>query len=181
MFRETEREETDMKYTSAEAAKLLRKFMEERHALLAQEAKCKAFHAALGEDPETVRPAYDFAAAQAELAAVEGKIRRVKHAINVFNTTTVVPGVGMTIDELLVYLPQLTETKEKLSGMAAVLPKERDSYGGYGGSAGVIDYTYANYAPEEARAAYVAVADRLAAAQTALDLVNSTVRMDIEL
>lgn len=170
-----------MTYTSAEAAKLLRKYMEERRALLAQEAKCKAFHAALGEDPETVRPVYDFAAMQAELAAVEGKIRRIKHAVNVFNTTTVVPGVGMTIDELLVYLPQLSEAKERLSGMASALPKERNSYGGYGGSAGVIDYTYTNYVPEDARAAYVEVADRLADAQTALDLVNSTVTMEIEL
>ncbi len=170
-----------MTYTSAEAAKLLRKYMEERRALLAQEVKCRAFHAALGEDPETVRPVYDFDAMQAELAAVEGKIRRIKHAINVFNTTTVVPGVGMTIDELLVYLPQLSEAKERLSGMASALPKERNSYGGYGGSAGVIDYTYTNYVPEDARAAYVEVADRLANAQTALDLVNSTVTMEIEL
>ena len=49
------------------------------------------------------------------------------------------------------------------------------------GKARVIDYTYANYVPEDARAAYVEVADRLADAQTALDLVNSTVTMEIEL
>lgn len=169
-----------MKCTSAEAAKLVRKFTEERRALLAKEAKCRTFNAALGEDPETVRPAYDFFAMQAEIAAAEDKIRRVKHAINVFNTTTVVPGFDMTIDEMLVYLPQLTERKEKLSGMANVLPKERAGFGGYGGST-TIDYVYANYVPEDAGTALETVSDRLSAAQTALDLVNSTATMDIDL
>lgn len=169
-----------MKYTSAEAAKLLRKYTEERRALLAKESKCKTFNAALGEDPESVRPAYDFMAVQAEIAAAEDRIRRVKHAINVFNTTTVVPGFDMTIDEMLVYLPQLTETKEKLSDMASALPKERTGLSGYGGSA-AIDYVYANYVPEDAAAALEAVSDRLYAAQTALDLVNSTVTMEIDL
>lgn len=170
-----------MQYTSAEAAKLLRKFTEERRALLAREQKCKMFNAALGEDIETVRPAYDFTTMQADIAAVEKKIRCIKHAINVFNTTTVVPGFNMTIDEVLVYLPQLTETKEKLSEMSAVLPKARAGLGGYMSSASVIDYEYANYVPEDAEAALQEVSDRLSAVQTALDLVNSTVKMDIDL
>lgn len=170
-----------MKCTSAEAAKMIRKFTEERRALLMREQKCKMFNAALGEDIETVRPAYDFAAMQADIAAVEEKIRRVKHAINVFNTTTAVPGFDMTIDEVLVYLPQLTETKDRLSEMAAVLPKTRAGLGAFMSNASVIDYEYANYVPEDAEAALEAVSDRLAAVQTALDLVNSTVQMDIDL
>lgn len=64
--------------------------------------------AAMGEDIESVRPAYDYAKTQARLEELEGTIRRLKHAINRFNTTQVVDGFGITIDEMLVYIPQLT-------------------------------------------------------------------------
>lgn len=57
----------------------------------------------MGEDIESVRPAYDYAKTQARLEELEGAIRRLKHAINCFNTTQVVDGFGITIDEMLVY------------------------------------------------------------------------------
>ena len=44
---------------------------------------------------------------QEQLADIEQKIRKLKHTINVFNTMTVIPEFGITIDEMLVYLPQL--------------------------------------------------------------------------
>ena len=48
-----------MKYTSAEAAKLLRSLNEE-HSLLKEEIRKKStFLAAMGEDPETVRPEFN--------------------------------------------------------------------------------------------------------------------------
>ena len=71
-----------MKYTSAEAAKLLRKLNEEVENLEAQEAKRKKFNAAMGEDIETVRPEYDYADTQRKLKDLEAKIRMVKHTLN---------------------------------------------------------------------------------------------------
>lgn len=71
-----------MKYTSAQANKLLKKLNDEYSALLDKEQRSRDFRAAMGEDVESVRPAYDYAETQARLAELEGKIRALKHAIN---------------------------------------------------------------------------------------------------
>jgi len=102
-------------------------------------------------------------------AALDTKIRAVKHAINRFNVEHEVPGFGMTIDQMLVYIPQLTRRKQKLLEMQDRLPKQREP--GYG--ANIIDYSYANYDIGAARADYAKVSDELARAQTALDVANS--------
>jgi len=166
-----------MKYTSAEAAKLLRKLNEEHDALLQREEQAKSFLASVGEEVESVRPAYDYEATQQRLAELEEDIRTVKHAINVFNATHTVEGFDLTIDQMLVYIPQLTRLKAKLAEMAACLPKTREA--AYG--AGVIDYRYANYDVDRAAADHAQVSDLLAEAQTALDAANSKETMEIDL
>lgn len=167
-----------MKYTSAEANKLLKSLNEERDTILNLEENGKSFIAATIEDIEAVRPDYSYADTQQKLAAVEAKIRRVKHAINIFNTTTKVPGFDMTIDEILVYIPQLSARKYRLATMANVLPQKREKSSGQGN---IIDYRYANYDVNAAGVDAKAASDILAKVQTALDLVNSTMTMEIEL
>ena len=111
--------------------------------------------------------------AQESQKELEGKIRKLKHAVNVFNATHVVPGFDMTIDEMLVYIPQLTRRKAKLAEMKAKLPKSRVSEVGARIS-NVIDYTYLNYDLAEVEADYERVSDELSDAQLALDAVNSS-------
>ena len=77
-----------MNYTSAEANKLLKKLNDEYTALLDKETRSRDFRAAMGEDVASVRPAYDYVETQARLAALEEKIRRLKHAINCFTSST---------------------------------------------------------------------------------------------
>lgn len=166
-----------MKITSAEAAKLLRQLNEEYSAICMTERNSKEFNAAVGEDIEELRPEYDYADTQARLEEIDGKIRRLKHAINVFNTVTEVPGFGMTIDQVLVYIPQLSRRRSKLYQMMGVLPKRRSP----ASFNNIIDYTYANYDVAEAKADFEQVSDTLAKLQTALDLVNSTETMEVEL
>ena len=100
--------------TSAMAAKHLKKLNDQRDSLLSMEKKAKVFTAAIQEDIETVRPAYDYAAAQKELTALDTKIRKLKHTLNCFNSTYVIPELDMTIDQVLIYIPQLTARKRKL-------------------------------------------------------------------
>ncbi len=169
-----------MKYTSAEANKLLKKLNEEKSMLLDNESRSATFSAALGEDVESVRPEYDYFETDKKLEALNADIRKVKHAINVFNTTHAVPGFDMTIDEMLVYIPQLTAKKARLLAMSSRLPKERKSVSGYGTNA-VIDYLYANYDVSKAAEDYGAVSELLSRAQTALDIVNSTETMEIDI
>lgn len=169
-----------MKMTSAQAAKLLRKLNDELRNLTVREENSRSFLASLGEDPESVRPAYDYAEMQKQQAELEQKIRKVKHAINVFNATTVIPEFGFTIDEMLVYLPQLTRRLNKLSVMADALPKVREN-AAFGRGNTIVDYRYANYDIEQVNADYRETSAELARAQTALDLINNTAEFDIEI
>ena len=152
-----------MKYTSAEAAKLLRKLNEELKVLRAKEMKGYRFTAAVDEDIESARPMYDYVKSQEEQNSIEAKIRKVKHAINCFNTGTMIPGFDKTVDE----------------EMASFLPKERVSKG-YSATK-IIEYTYTNYEIEKAAEDLAAVTDELAKAQTALDVVNNREQMDIDI
>ena len=167
-----------MKVTSAEAAKILRAVNEEIMAIREKEDRSATFIASLGEEVESVRPAYSYEEAGERIAALEAKVRLIKHAMNQFNISTEVPGFSMTVDQMLVYIPQLTQKKKRLSVMAARLPKERvNTYG----AKTIVEYTYTNYDPEQAAADLVKVNDELARAQTALDVVNNSLTMEIEL
>ncbi len=170
-----------MKITSAEAAKLLRKLNEEVESLQLKEANSKEFLAAVGENVEDVRPCYDYGATQLQIDALNEKIRKLKHAINTFNITHVVDGFDMTIDQLLVYIPQLGRKRDKLYNMKNRMPKARENTNAFGKTSSIIDYRYINYDLEQVTKDYEATADTLARAQTALDLVNSTMTMDVEL
>ena len=165
-----------MKCTSAEAAKYLRKLNEDYASLLSREEVRRDFLVSLGEDPESVRPPYDFRETQDALDEMEQKIRRVKHAINLFNTTHTVPGFDLTIDEMLVLIPQLTKRKNKLAEMKEKLPKTREQT--YSKN-NIVDYRYINYDSDEAASEYEKAAEQLSRAQTALDTVNNTETLEI--
>lgn len=167
-----------MKYTSAEVGKLLKKLKEEQESILLREINGKEFLAAVGEDLESVRPDYDFVKIQAELLEIEAKIRKVKHVLNVFNSTTVIPEFDITIDEMLVLIPQLTAKKAKLAEMKDKLPKVREQARF---NSSILDYRYLNYDVNEVSAEYEKTADTLSKAQNALDAVNMSQTLDITL
>lgn len=168
-----------MKYTPSEASKLLRTLKDEHEALERRERQTREFTAAIQEDIESVRPVYDYQQTQEKLKELEEKIRRVKHAVNRFNLETEVPGFGMTIDQMLIYLPQLNDRKSRLGEMKDRLSKERIRAVGYSNNY-LIEYNYANYDIEAAERDYRQVSEELVRAQTALDLINSTAAIDIE-
>lgn len=168
-----------MKYTSAEAGKLLKKLGDEQASIIMREQNGREFLAAVGEDVESVRPDYDFAATQNALNEVEVKIRKLKHALNVFNSTTVIPEFGITIDEMLVFIPQLTARKNKLAQMKDKLPKVREQ--SHMSVSNVLDYRYLNYDVNVVTAEYEKISDTLAKAQNALDAVNMTATLEVTL
>ena len=169
-----------MKYTSAEANKLLNGIQGRISDITRKEDLAASFRVASGEDVESLRPQYDFAATQKELESLEEKVRIVKHAINTFNLTHTLPGFdGLTIDQALVLIPQVRGRINKLRSMSGVLPKQRiiDRYN----SANYVDYLVSNYDIEEAEQAYVEAKELLASLHLALDAVNTTETMEIDI
>ncbi len=167
-----------MLYTAQEIGKLIRKKNDDRNAIRQREAQSMEFIAATTEDPEKVRPEYDYAATQAALDVIDSEIRIMRHKLNLYNLNTVVEGFDMTIDQMLVYLPQLTEKRDKLNRMRTRLTKQRiDS--GFGRSA-IIEYRYINYDLDEVEREYSQVADELARAQMALDRANARPAIEME-
>ena len=169
-----------MKYTSTEANKLLKSIQGRIIDIKRKEDLTSSFRVAAGEDVESLRPQYDFAATQAKLDSLEEKARIVKHAINSFNLTHTLPGFeGLTIDQALVLIPQVMDRISKLRNMAGVLPKQRvsDRYS----SANFVDYQVSNYDIEEVEQAYVEAKELLASLHLALDTVNTTETMEIDI
>ena len=155
--------------TSAVANKLLKTLSEEKEYLLALERDSSVYVLADGE--KTAPPVYNYDEVQAKIDAIDTKVRNIKHAINVFNTTTVLDKIDITIDEALVEMAQLTRKKEKLDMMRKRLPKTRVS--NYRNS-NVIEYQYVNYDLEKVQKDYSEVCERITEIQVALDLANQT-------
>lgn len=85
----------------------------------------------------------------------------------------------MTIDQMLVYIPQLTARNSKLDNMKNHLPKERVQ-SGINRAAGIVEYKYSNYDIKLAEADYILAADELARAQNALERINSTIEFEVD-
>ena len=167
-----------MLVTSKEANKLLQQLQTEEENILDKESKVCTFLAAVGEDVESCRPAYDYEKTQAQLKEIREKIIKVKHSINRFNTETVVGGINKTIDEMLVYIPLLTSQKNRLGNMRNKMPKARELFNM---RSTIIDYRYTNYDVNKVNDDYNEVCDELARAQIALDKVNVTNKFEIDI
>lgn len=172
------KEGIDMLLTSKEASKKLKELETEHVYLLSREAQAKTFLAAVGEDVESCRPEYDYQKYQKDLEIIEDKIIKLKHAINDFNVKTTVDGFDKTIDEMLIYIPQLSKRCDKLGSMLGKLPKERNEITM---RSSIIDYRYLNYDPDKAKEDYLATKDELSKAQIALDKINVTKTFEVEI
>ncbi len=166
-----------MKCNSAQANKLLKKLNEEYNSVLEKENKTSTFHVAMGENPESLRPKYDYDGTKEKIASLEKQIRTVKHALNIFNTTHLVPGFDMTVDEILVYIPQLTKQKTKLQEMRNRSEKERVQERFFNS----VDYIYTNYDMGKVEADYQIVSEELSKVQLALDKLNNTEMIEIDI
>ena len=160
--------------TSAEMNKEIKRLQSERSALIEKEKKVRWYKAATTEDPETCKPEYDLVGTGQKLSELEFKIRDLKHRLNVFNTTYTIPALGMTIDQVLVYLPQLTCRIETLKTMASHLPKARVE-DRYGSRSTLVEYEYTNYDPRLAQTEYDELVEELSSVQLLLDKVNNSV------
>ena len=167
-----------MKLTSAEANKMINQLRDEYRLILDQESNVVSFIAATTENIEDARPPYDYQETAAKKRAIEEKIRKIKHALNLFNVSTKVADSDMTIDEVLVFLPQSTDA---LRLMKVMLSKPAKSRAENTGRTSIIEYEYLNYDLEQVREDYNALAEKKGRLLTALDVLNNTVQFEVDI
>ena len=166
-----------MKYTSASANKQIKTLEDRKNYLLQREQNNSTY--ILAEDEKIEIPDYDFEECNREIDDIDAKIRTLKHALNVFNSVTVLP-LGITIDQALVEMAQLNNKLPRLDMMRKAKSKRRLS-GMNAGRRDVAEYEYLNYDPDQVETVYEANLQRVQQIQLALDKVNQTVEFDVDL
>jgi len=165
-----------MKYTSASANKLVKLLEDKKMYLLQQERNDSTY--ILADDEKEEIPAYNFKETNDRIDEIDSKIRKLKHALNVFNSSTVLP-VGITIDEALVEMAQLNNKLPRLDTMRNAKTKTRMS--GYNaGRRDVAEYQYLNYDSKDVETIHERDLRRVQQLQLALDKVNQTVEFEVD-
>jgi hypothetical protein len=166
-----------MKYTSASANKLIRILEDRKSYLLGQESNDSTY--ILAEDEKEEIPAYDFSDTNRQVDELDEKIRTLRHALNVFNTTTILP-IGISIDQALVEMAQLNQKLPRLDMMRKAKNKRRLS-GMNAGRRDVAEYEYLNYDPKIVEEIYDRDLRRVQSIQLSLDKVNQTVEFEVDI
>lgn len=168
-----------MQISPAYASKLVRQKSDQIRVLLAEERETSTTTACVGEDVSEMRNQYDFEDMQDKIEALNRDILKLKHSINQFNVTTVLPGTDYTVDAALVRMKMLSDMKARLANMKQMQPVVRHS-GGFGNKQP--EYTYRNFEAADVSQAYTNVETELTNIQLALDKVNleSVLTVDIE-
>lgn len=164
-----------MKITSAAANKMVRELNNQIDMLKIVEDQSEKYNCSVGENPDDVKPEYNFFDTQEKLWDLEDQVRKLKHAINVFNTSTYISKFNMTIDQILIWMPQLSQRITKLEKMASRIPKIRvNQYG-----SNIVDYQIINYDLKEIKNELDKHVKLLNDVQNELDIINNTKEFDI--
>ena len=173
-------------FTPATAAKYLRILEDEKQNLLQRESERCHYVAAMDEEPEV--PEYDYAATRARVAEIDALVRKMRHALHAHNVATLLPDLGISVDEALVELAQLSSAKRTLDDLRGRQKKARiDVYNSFyrrrynEPQRDVVEYDYANYDVDQAELDYQAAYEQLIELQSAIDYSNQTTRFEVDL
>lgn len=168
-----------MEFTSASANKYLRKLQDEKDRLLHSEKETCTYILAEGEEMDP--PSYDYASTREKIESLDRQTLAIRHALHEFNMRSVLPNSGITIDEALILLAQLSSRKSRLSALSSRQQRERVNNRYFGSGNHAIEYSYANYDVKRADDDYQIVAEEIASLQLELDLVNQTEVFSVEI
>lgn len=168
------------KMTSAYANKVLKKLQDDKSFWLSKERDGYLYVAAIDEEP--VIPEYDYNQISDEIKNIDRKIVKIKHAINVINSTSEIEigDESMTIDQILISMAQLNNRRSMLDNMRKQQEKRRVDSGFYGTRKTAPEYQYVNYSIDEVKKDYEKIDSKIAAMQIALDKFNQTFEFDVE-
>lgn len=164
------------KLTSAIANKLLKYLEDEKTFIKNMEVQSDSYVLSDGE-VETNKPDYDYEKVKKSIEEIDEKVLKIKHAINVFNASTILPNLNITIDVALIKMAQLNHQKAKLDSMRKKLPKVRvPSY-----TKEVAEYIYLNYDIDLVKKDYKIISNQIMDIQLALDRCNQTLEFEVEI
>lgn len=168
-----------MKCTSAGANKLLKRLNDEKNYLLTQERQNSVYSTYDTETP--VIPDYDYEKTEAAIAAIDDKIVKIKHALNIVNTTNKldIDGESMTVDEILIRMAQLNNRKDTLGIMRNRQPKSRMKR--LSSANAIPEYEIANYDINTVYTNYNRIDNKIVAMQLALDRFNQTYEFEVDI
>lgn len=167
-----------MKITPDGAQKMIHSLETERRQLVEKMNELSTFIAAVSEgNPETLRPEFNFTDTFNDIKKIDEKIRKIKHARNVFNTTTTLPDEQMTIDEALIMMAMLNNNYRYYTKLGNAQKKRRNT-SSYANNE--IEYIYTNYDIEEAKSYGKSMYDKMLEIQSKLNLVNTTYTFEID-
>lgn len=168
-----------MEFTSASANKYLKRLQDEKDRLLRIENETSTYIVADGEEPDP--PHYDYAGTRAAVADIDDKMRTIRHTLHRFNMETILPESGMSIDEALIALAQMSGVQSRVRSLSEQQQKTRlrDRY--FGSAPGPVEYRYANYDIAEAENDYREISDQIAALQLEIDLANQTQLFSVDI
>ena len=154
---------------SATANKILKQSSDERARIVNFESSNCTY--SYGKDECYENPNnYKFSNTNEKIVMLDNDILKLKHAINVFNVTTKVPGKDITVDMALVALPLLQNRKHTLESMIS-----KDNVSRRILSTGVVEYTEIAYDKKEVELELQAVNKEIIDLQNGIDYVNLTV------
>ncbi|HIT05996.1 MAG TPA: hypothetical protein IAB53_05055 [Candidatus Scybalocola faecipullorum] len=166
-----------MKITPDGAQKMIHSLENQRRQLVEKMNELSTFIVAVSEgNPEDLRPEFNFTDTVNEIKMIDEKIMKIKHARNVFNTTTYLPDEQMTIDEALIMMAVLNNNYKYYTKLGNAQKKRRNmsSY------ANEIEYIYTNYDIGEAKNCGKSMYDKMLEIQSKLNLVNTTYTFEID-
>lgn len=164
------------------AQKMVKQLQTEVDSLLWLEKERRTYSYIAGEEP--VIPEYDFTDNTQKIWELNVKISKLKHAINVFNTTTYLPysarwdkyGGEITIDMALVILAMDSNQKHKLEMMRIGKKMDRRTV-----ASGVSEYTVLNYDPYTAKCVYDDTCEEITLLQQEISTLNMTKVFEVDI
>jgi hypothetical protein len=154
-----------MKLCNSEIIKKIKDLEEQKQQILTEERNncCSTYQ----QESDLINLGYDFDAVRGAVEKINLEVVKLKHALNVANSTVTVPEFDMTIGECIVYMAQLNAEKRVLESMAAKSSKTRTTT--YGG---VVEYTITNYDIKHCKKRLLEVGEIIRKLQISIDRVN---------
>lgn len=162
--------------TSAAANKLIKSLEDQKSYLLSLESESCTY--VMADNERVDPPEYDYIATSNELYTINWQVQKLKHAINIFNTTTILSPLEITIDEALIRMAQLNNRKSQLDKMRRRLPKERQTP--LFNRTMTPEYQYVNYDLVRVGEDYKKLCEQINQIQLLLDTCNQTKTFEID-